>query len=264
MQRLIDLSQLDYYSYVDEKMGIGATYQYTKSNIDGTNPVSVHVHLSSFEKIEVLKIYEGGLVGAYVWAEMDWKLFSAERLESHWIYHDATMKPQASLRLEAGQTYTGEVYGRDSPDPQGRFTFNVEHFPWHIYNFDLTSLNISLRHLKEPERTFKASIYDPGWGGDAATVEYKGEIRCDYKADELRHSHRCRLYEVSGEGVGGTTGGLRVDLEKGHIVDIEVPYPNNPDWESFKLRLGSVSHLNPAEWRRFISDTCRKKLRARE
>jgi len=245
-------------------MEVGATYQYTKSNIDGTHPITVYIHLSSVEKIEALKIYEGSLSGAYVWAEMDWSLFSVERVESNWIYHDATMKPQASLRHEKDNTYTGEVYSQDSTGPLSRFTFNVEHFPWHIYNFDLTSFNISLKHLKEPEKTFKASIYDPSWGRDATTVEYKGEIRCDYKGDELRHSHRCRFYQVSGEGVGGTTGGLWVDIEGGHIVDIEVPCPNNPDWESFKLELCSISHLNPVEWSRFISDTCRKKLRARE
>lgn len=245
-------------------MELGETYQYTKSNIDGTHPITVYIHLSSFEEIEALKIHEGGFHGDYVKAEMDWRLFSVERIKSHYVYHDTTKKPQASLRRKESQTYTGEAYAQASPDPVSRFIFNVDHYPWHIYNFDLASLNISMRHLKEPEKTFEVSIYDPVFGEAGTTFEYKGEFICDYMGDELRYSHRCRYYQVSGDGVGGAEGDLWVDIEGGHIVDIEVPFPNNPSWESFKLRLQSISNLNPEEWIKFISDTCSSKLRARE
>ena len=37
----------------------------------------------------------------------------------------------------------------------------VEHLPWHCWDFDFSSLNLSLRHLRDPEGRFSVAVAGP-------------------------------------------------------------------------------------------------------
>ena len=54
-----------------------------------------------------------------------------------------------------------------------------------------------------------------------------------------------------GAGFCARPGCLWTNHAEGHIEDIEIALPDNPNWQSFKFRLTGVETMDRASWERF-------------
>ncbi len=116
------------------------------------------------------------------------------------------------------------------------------HLPFHVYNFDFTSLNFAWRHLADPKAPFEIGVMDPTFRAEGEPFLYRGVAKIEYVGEEKLHGKRCRKYRISGPGIGGSTGAIWAPRKGDWLEKIEIPFPDNPDWNSFKLELESTEH----------------------
>ena len=236
------------FSYQPQLIEAGSCYQYIKSNIDGSYPARVFVFIVDSEHLEVLKLEAHGIDAALVKAHMDWDTFSADRLQSWVLTPDGAQKPQASLSSShRDQAFTITWQGRSE-------TVRVGHYPVHVYNFDFISLNLILPHWTHPEGNVPIGVLQPNFDPDPPTMmRYEGTVDIQYLDDEPRDGTPCRKYRIGGVGLKHHEGFIWVNQQKGYIEDMEIPTPDNPDWQDFKFRLISSDRMDPGQWADFVS-----------
>jgi hypothetical protein len=128
----------------------------------------------------------------------------------------------------------------------------IDHLPWHSYDFDFASLNFSFRHLIDPEKSISFGIADIVFTAGQPKFEYKGIAFVKFEQEEERHETVCRRYRVDGPGLENRGGLIWVDKELGHIVDYEIALPDEPGFDSGKLRLKSVEKMDWKQWDAFM------------
>lgn len=265
-------SSVERFRYQPELVPVGTLYHYRKSNTDGSNPAAIMLYIASHTHIEVIKVEQGSDVLAYVTAAIDWRSFSAEYLASWHILPDddfngCPVPPPGLLRAQA----VGSLSQRDHTlrmwVPGGAGSAAVGHYPVHIYNFDLASLNVTFRHLLDPEQPLKVGIADPDWnalgqaapdGGAPNIFRYKGLAQIVYLRDEPCHGVPCRRYALRGPGMGDQEGAIWVNRAHGHFERVEHPVPDNPSWDSFALELTDIGAASVGEWHALIAATRRR------
>jgi len=240
-------SSITQFKYQPEKINIGTVYHYTKSNLDGTYPARIYIRLMDKENLDVWKFEEHNVDAAHVTAHMDWTSFSADQVRSFWATSDGNQKKQAVLT----SSYSESSF---SIDWQGHSeTIQIGHYPVHIFNFDFISLNMILPHWPEPEGEVEIGIIQPNFDQNAAgLIKYDGKVKLRYLEDEDRNGFRCRKYSIGGEGLQNQQGLIWLDLGKMHAVDMEIPIPDNPSWNSFKFALVSLQMMNDETWKHFM------------
>ena len=240
---------IDQFAYRPELIKDGTVYHAIKSNIDGSYPARIFIYVKDNDNLEVLKFEEHGMDAALVKAHMDWETFSADQLESRVLTPNGERRPQASL-FSSFEDRTFTILWQDRKD-----IIPVGHYPVHIYNFDFISLNYILRHWRNPEGEVTIGILQPNFDPNPETMmKYEGSVLIKYAGDEARDGHPCRKYNIGGEGLKNHNGVMWVNTEKRIIQDIEIPIPDNPDWESFKFKFISVEHMDSRQWTAFIDD----------
>ena len=184
---------------------------------------------------------------AYVMAHMDWETFSVDQIESWVLTSDGKRRPQASLSSSyEDKTFTISWQNRND-------IVRVRHYPVHVYNFDLISLNYMLRHWNHPEGEITIGILQPNFDPDPDTMmNYEGTVDIRYLGDEARNAQPCRKYNIGGEGLKSHSGLMWVNREHGYIEDIEIPIADNPDWDNFKFKFISSEHMDSRQWAEFI------------
>jgi len=239
------------FRYQPEKIAAGTVYHYLKTNIDGTVEEHVSLYVAAQDSLVAFKFHPGAERAGLVSAKMDWSIFSATRLASWQVYYTGERKLFATLEyLPEEKSVAVEIPAMGKPSGKTA----IPHAPFHIYNFDFSSLNFAFRHLLAPEKSFTIGIADPTFAENGPVFAYKGEAEVKFLEEEKRESAQCRKYSINGAGLQNRGGFIWVDKKAGHIVDMEIAQPNNPEWQSFKLRLQSVGHMNPAAWEAFIED----------
>lgn len=245
---LTALAQPPVYKLRPERIAVGMVYHYVKTNVDGTQPEYVSLYIATRDRIESFKFHPKGTRAGLVTAEMDWKNFVARKLESKQVFASDEPKSFAILELDAdGKNVTVSI-----PIIKTEIeTVKVESMPFHIYNFDLASLNVTLPHLADPKKTFTVGIVDPTFKPDPP-IAYKGELTVTYEKDEQSNGVETRRYRAEGTGIGGK-GTIWVNKKLGHIEDMEFDVANNPDWKTFKLKLTKTEKMTPDQWQQFIA-----------
>ncbi|MGB7921953.1 MAG: hypothetical protein WCF57_01780 [Pyrinomonadaceae bacterium] len=237
------------FRYRPEKIVVGTVYHYLKTNIDGTEPEHVSQYVASRERLEAFKFHPKGERAALVTADMDWSIFSAKRLESWQVYASGERKLFATL------AYLGAEKAVEVSIPSMRKANEksaIKYLPFHVYNFDLGSLNFAFRHLTNPRGSFMVGLADPTFKDEGALFGYRGEVTVDYAGEEMRQGARCRKYRIDGAGLENRGGNIWVNKSKGHIEDMEILLPDNPNWQSFKFRLTGTQQMSRAEWEAFM------------
>ena len=231
----------------------GTIYHYIKSNIDGSYPARIVIYIRDNDNIEVMKFEAHGMDAAHVTAHMDWGTFSADRLESWVLTPDGVRRPQAALSSSyEDRTFTITWQGRKD-------VIRVGHYPVHIYNFDLISLNFILRHWDHPEGEVTIGVLQPDFDPDPQTMmKYEGTVLIKFVGNEDHNEKPCRKYSIGGEGLRGHEGVMWVDKENAIIQDIEIPIADNPDWDNFKFKFVSSEHMDFQGWTNFIEAEIRK------
>ena len=223
---------------------VGTVLQYVKSNLDGSKPALVSLYFAGPQDIEVSKSEAGVPDSTDVKAHLDYKRFTADRLDTGVLSPDGTREQRATLSVNKDELLArfGEV--------EQRLTANV--FPLHLYNFDLMGLNVMLPHLRNPRKDFTIAFAEPTFGEDSGVIELRGRATAAYVDDitvDGRNTHR---YRLSGAGLAGAQAILCVDAADGLIDLVESPLPTNPDWDSYRLsRLGKPQLMSRLEWDAF-------------
>jgi len=123
---------------------------------------------------------------------------------------------------------------------------------------DFTSLNFAWRYLVDPEAPFTIGVLDPTFKPEGELLFYRGDARIEYVGEERLHGKQCRRYRISGPGIGDTTGSLWAPVDGEWLERIEIPFPDNPDWKSFRLELQGKETMTPEAWKRFIARSLKK------
>ena len=236
------------FRYQAERVPLGRVYHYLKSNLDGTKPEHVAILLKARHRIESFKYHPGEEPAGLVIADMDWAVFSVRHVESWQVFADGKRKLAAKLDAQdGGKRVRVEMPMLGKPAE----TVEIGRIPWHIYNFDLASLGMTLPHLVDPVGRFTIGIADPNFGSEGPVFGYKGEVEVAYAGEETRNGVLCRKYRIDGPGLQNRGGFLWANHAEGHIEDIEIALPDNPNWQSFKFRLTGVETMDRAAWERF-------------
>ena len=244
-------SSADRFKYHPERIEVGTVYHYTKSNLDGSKPITVSVFVTAKDRLEVMKAEEDLIDSAHVIAEMDWNTFSASKLDAGVILKDGSRQARAFLQLSTKENSVLIKLGGTEK------SVAVGHYPFHIYNFDFVSLNFIFRHLIDPKAGFEIGIGDPTF--DADIFAYKGKALFQYVEDARIHGVECRKYRVTGEAFGGKEGTIWINKKGGYAENIEIPVRDNPDWKDFKFELKAIQKMNPDQWKKYMFDNIGKR-----
>lgn len=242
------VAQPPVYKLRPERIAVGTVYHYVKTNTDGTQPEYVSLYIATPDRIESYKFHPKGSRAGLVTAEMDWKNFIPAKLESRQVFPNGERKLFATLTLNTdGKNITVSIPSA-KPEPE---TVKLDKLPFHLYNFDLASLNVTLPHLADPRKTFTVGIVDPTFKPEPL-VAYKGELTVTYEKDEQRNGVDTLRYAAAGDGIGGK-GTIWVNKKLGNIEDMEFDVANNPDWKTFKLKLTKTEKMTADQWQTFIA-----------
>ena len=239
-------AQVAKFRYEPDKVEVGTLLLYQKSNIDGTNAGQIALFIAAEDRLEAFKWHEGGGSATLVTADMNWEAFSVRRFESWRLHADGTKQLQGTLEQVDGEPKVVITFGPDNQE-----TVQLRHWPWHSYDFDFASLSASMRHLIDPESTFRIGIADLAMVSDTLRFVDKGTVTIEYLGREDRYGFASRKYAIDGEGLANRGGHLWVDADQGYIVDYEIDLPDEPGYESGKLRLIARESMDPEKWPEF-------------
>lgn len=224
------------FAFRPERVVPGRVVHYVKSNVDGSKPSLVSLYLAGRDAIEVYKSEKGLDDSADVLAHLDWRRFSADRLDAGVIAADGRREGRATLVLAASSLVV-TIGGVTQ-------TLKVDTFPLHVYNFDLMSLNVMLPHLARPKGSFRIVFAEPTFGTKKEVMELRGFATARYACAERVHDVPTRRYSLAGAGMNGT---MWVS-EKGSLIErFESPIPNNPGWTSLRLERRGTEQMTPEE-----------------
>jgi hypothetical protein len=241
-------SSVNKFSYQPSKIVVGTIYHYVKTNIDGTNPEYVSQYVATKDRLEVFKFHPKGERAALVVAYIDWSIFSARGLES-WQVSATEKKLFATLKYLAKDRTVEVSIPVLRPAPE---TTAIKYLPFHVYNFDFGSLNFAFRHLVNPTSSFTIGVADPTFKEQGPLFAYRGEATVTFAAEEQRNGVQCRKYRIDGAGLDNRGGYIWVNKDKGHVEDMEIDFPDNPDWQTFKFKLLRVETMTPTAWEGFM------------
>lgn len=262
-------SSLSDYAFKPARAPVGRVVHYVKSNLDGSKRLVLSMHFSAPLMMEVLKVEADGQYLALVQAELDPATLSESRMKSFNGLETGSRRQQMALEPDPRQRrLVAEVANTRMPVTPG-------HWPAHIYNFDLSGLNATLPHLKDPRRDFEVGLIDPdfqflktGFKPDAGEVAggfvYKGKARFRFVRDEVLDEIPCHRFEVGGPAFKNIKGTLWINAKDGLIERFEHVLPDNPDWKSFRLSRISSRPMNDAEWEAFKAATVRRAMDLRD
>lgn len=242
---------------------------YLKSNLDGSKRLVLSLYFPAPLQVEALKVEADGRYLALVSAELDAKTLSESRMRSfNGLEHGQGGRLQMALNRD-GDRLVAEVAGTRMP-------VTPSHWPAHIYNFDLSGLNLTLPLLTNPRADFEVGIVDPDFGflrtqfkpnaGELpggfvdkgkATFRYQRDEKLDGEID----THR---FEVGGPAFGGVTGTLWVNAKDRLIERFEHALPDNPDWKSFRLNRLASRPMDAAGWEAFKAASVRRAMDLRD
>ena len=245
-------SSLDRFRYDSSRIVVGEVAHYAKSNLDGSKPSRVSIFVVAPDRLEVAKVEKGTNDAAWVRAHFDWTLFTADLLEAAVINLDGSVEERATFDIDRQKGVVDVTVGGRRGSAAWR------QLPFHVYNFDFTSLNFVWRQLVDPRAPFTIGIIDPTFRKEGDIIFYRGAARIEYQRDEKLHGKTCRRYRISGPGIGGKTGWIWEDPKSRWLEKVAIPFPDNPDWKSFRLELQGVETMTPEAWKKFIGDSLAK------
>jgi hypothetical protein len=242
-------SDLGKFRYQPGKIRVNEVAHYIKSNLNGSKPTRVSIFVVAPDRIEVAKVERDVIDAAWVRASFDWTLFTSVDMKAAVINLDGSVEERAVFTVDKPKGAVDVTVG----ERKGSAAW--KQLPFHVYNFDLTSLNFAWRHLVDPKAPFTIGILDPTFQKDGPLVFYRGDARIVYTGEDELHGKTCRSYRISGPGIENTTGTIWWDPKSGWLEKVEIPFRDNPDWNSFKLELQGIEAMTPAAWKKFMADS---------
>ncbi|EGF89697.1 hypothetical protein ABI_41200 [Asticcacaulis biprosthecium C19] len=225
---------------------VGRIYDYTRSNRDGSLPEHIVVYRKSVTEVAVFKAIDPCTTAAYVTSVLDPQTLEATTLYAGKLNRDGTQRVFGRMDLDpATRVITAKI---DLPDAQLSDTATAPDAPWHLYDYDLATLTVTLPHLTDPKADFSIGMALVVTDDMSDFLTYMGRTDVRYVGEETRKGQATRRYDVGGLAFGNKGGPLWLDAKNGHIVDAEFGIPNHAEYADFKLKLNRVSDGGEAEW----------------
>ncbi len=226
---------------------VGRLYRYRKSNLDGSNASELALYVAGEARLEALKWHAGTPEATLVEAGMDWGVCSPESFRTWRLDENGERSLIAELDTSADRS---ELVARVG---DATLRCALERFPWHSYDFDLSSLNVALRFLEEPEGEVELGIVDPMRGASGPELVFKGSVLLRYDGEDERHGIPCRRYSIDGEGLENRGGLLWASRDReAYLVAFEIDLPDEPGMSSGRLELVETGMLGASEWREYV------------
>lgn len=247
---------LDQYELKPERAPQGQLVNYVKSNLDGSKRLVLSLYFAQPFEVEALKVEGDGRYIARVQAKLDPQTLTATWMRSFNGLENGPGKQRLQMQMDgSAQRLVAAVAGTQMP-------VAPSHLPAHVYNFDLSSLNLTLPLLKNPRADFEIGVIDPDFAAlrerfkpNAGVMEGlfidKGKAHFRYLRDEALDGVPTHRFEVGGPAFGGVTGSLWVNAKDRLIERFEHALPDNPDWKSFKLSRISDRPMDAGAWEAF-------------
>ncbi|HEY4492988.1 MAG TPA: hypothetical protein VI958_13380, partial [Acidobacteriota bacterium] len=236
------------FQYQPEKIRTGALYHYVKSNRDGSVPENVAVYVASRDNLEVFKYRAPGTAAGFVKAWIDWEIFSAHKLESYRVTGADEQKLVATFEFSKSDGIgSTNLFLDDEPAQEAK----ISTLPFHIFNFDFTSLNFAFRHLVNLRDSFEIGVPDFVFRNEKWEFIYRGAAIVQFQGEETLDRVRCLRYSIDGPGLENRGGAIWVNAAQGHVERMDLDLPDNPDWDHFFFELKKVEFLSPKEWQKF-------------
>lgn len=242
-------SSLDRFRLDPTRIVVGEVAHYVKSNLDGSKPSRVSIYVASLDTLEVAKVEKGVIDAAWVRAHFDWTLFTADRIQAGVINLDGSVEERATFGVDRGKGVVTVTVGARKGSAAWK------QLPFHVFNFDFTSLNFAWRMLADPKAPFSIGVIDPTFKAEGNPIFYRGAARIEYRGEEKVRGKTCRRYAISGSGIGGKTGTIWEDPQSRWLEKVAIPFPDNPDWNSFRLELQGVEKMTPETWKKYVADS---------
>lgn len=227
--------------------GDSPIWSYVRSNSDGSEAETIHVHRPRPGYVEVTKMRERCTNAAFVTATIAGG--EAVRLTGGRLRPGAGHEDFAELLFSDGR-----IDARlSAPTGELRQTVAVPHRPWHLYDFDLASLTASPPAEVKGRRDFSFGVALIWLGEDPADfLRYLGRADAHFVREEMHYGRRTLRYEVGGPAFEGALGGpLWLDPREGFVVGAELGRPNHAEYRDFKLRLTGLRY-GSAAWKRLL------------
>lgn len=243
-------AQVDAFRYDRTRVPVGTLYEYAKSNRDGTHEGPISLYVLERDRIESLKWSPDDTTATLVAAELDWERFSVRRFESWALAHGAEPELRATLEADSGGTGVRLSF-------QPEVLIPIHGWPWHSYDFDFASLGLAMSHLVDPESPFRFQRADITYDEAGPPFADLGPVDVRFMGYEERSGIRSRLYELAGPGIRNESGKLWSAVEGGHLVELELPFPDEPGFTDVRIVLRSVSTLSPEGWEAYKRERIR-------
>jgi hypothetical protein len=179
---------------------------------------------------------------------MDWENFSVRRFESGRLDGQGKFQQMATLdALDGGRRIAlrlGDVV---------RDTVALPHRPWHSYDFDFASLQLVRPHLRRPGRAFDVAIADVVQKEGRVTFAHKGDVRIEPAGEVVIDGRRCRKYAIDGPGLDRRGGWIALARDGAYLVEYQIALPDEPGFDSGRMRLTGVAEMTMGEWEEFKS-----------
>jgi hypothetical protein len=218
-----------------------------RSNRDGSQPEAIHIHHVAPGQLAVMKAVSRCTRAALVTATIDESSGEAASITGGQLARDGSQQAFAFLQFDpVASRLTARA---ELPDGRLELATAVGTRPWHLFDFDLASLNIWLA-----ARPAKASAFR--FGLPLLLVAESGPSMTDLGAVEAqpmgkaRRAGRAALhFALTGPALAGGRGDLWIDARAGHIIEARLPIPNHDGYRDFRLALTGIER-GTAAWAR--------------
>lgn len=234
------IAQLDALEFDADKVPVGQVFHFVKSQRDGTHATRISVYVPDADRIESLKWDEGADTATLVMAGMDWPRFSVKHFQGWRLARGQAPEPRVTLDVAGDQLSMSLM-----SEP-----LQLGHWPWHSYDFDFTSLNLTLPHLLKPRRGLSIWRTDFVYT-DPPKVAELGTVELRFEKLERRDGRRLRRYSIGGPGLQDLAGTWWSDARTGLLVEYELPIGDEPGYRDVRLKLESTEKLDAARWEAF-------------
>jgi hypothetical protein len=222
------------------RVPVGQVLHFHKSGRDGSNAAQISVFVAAQDRIEALKWGPGGDEATLVTARIDWSRFSVGRFESWHLSRGGAPELRATMDASGDQLTMSLM---KSP-------LMLHHWPWHSFDFDFTSLNLTMPHLRNPADGLTFWRTDFVYSDPPAVAEI-GEVRLVFQAEEVRNGKPVRRYSIGGAGLGDTTGTWWADRNTGLLVEYEIPIGDEPGYDDVRLKATGSQKMSAGDWEQF-------------
>jgi hypothetical protein len=233
--------QVEAFRHDPARVPVGRVYEYIKSNRDGTNAGRVSLYVAGADRLESLKWAPGDTVATLVVATMDWARFSVRRLESWVLVRGAAPALRAALDTDSSGAGVRVSFAPDSLLP-------IRGWPWHSYDFDFASLNLSFPDLVQPEAPFTFQRADIVYAESWPPFADMGPVNVRFIRREQRSGLEVRAYQLDGPGLQDQMGRMWVSVQGAYVVEYEFPFPDEPGYTDVRLQLDRIRRATAAEW----------------